>query len=46
MLKKSRRAWVGCSPGPSPPLMIGTGETAAALAAAPRSWCLITIASA
>lgn len=33
-------------PGPSPPLMMGTVDTAAARAAAPCSWCRITIPSA
>ena len=42
---RSRRAWVGCSPGPSPPLMTGTCVAAANCATDPCSGWRTTIAS-
>ena len=42
----SASACVGCSPAPSPALITGTGEAAAATAAVPCSKWRITIASA
>src|SRR5215207_2461207 len=43
---RSRRAWVGCWPQPSPALITGAEVWRAARTAAPAAWCRSTIASA
>src|SRR5918999_1186940 len=43
---RSRRAWVGCWPHPSPALITGAEVWREARAAAPAAWCRSTIASA
>ena len=46
MVYISSSAWVGCCPAPSPALMIGTLETAAARSLAPLSKWRMTMTSA
>ncbi|KAH3666829.1 hypothetical protein OGAPHI_003278 [Ogataea philodendri] len=45
MVNRSKKAWVGCSLDPLPPLMIGTGEYLAAMSALSSEGCLRTMAS-